>query len=39
MIISRYSYDPVWIYAGIMYPVAFVAFTVLIPRIKQLAMA
>ena len=39
MIISRYSYDPVWIYAGIMYPVAFVAFTVFIPRIKQLAMA
>jgi ACS family hexuronate transporter-like MFS transporter len=38
MIISGYSYDPMWIYAGIMYSVAFVAFIVFIPRIKQLVI-
>jgi MFS transporter, ACS family, hexuronate transporter len=36
LIISKYSYDPIWIYSGIMYSVAFVAFVILIPKIKLL---
>ena len=36
LIISKYSYDPIWIYSGIMYSVVFVAFVVLIPKIKLL---
>ncbi|QGY42604.1 MFS transporter [Maribellus comscasis] len=36
LIISRFSYDPVWIYAGSMYSVAFIAFIILIPKIKLL---
>ena len=34
LIITKYSYDPMWMYAGSMYLVAFVAFVVLIPKIK-----
>ena len=34
VIIAKYSYDPMWIYAGIMYSVAFIVFVVLIPKIK-----
>jgi len=37
LIISIYSYNPVWIYAGSMYSIAFIAFIVLIPKIKPLA--
>lgn len=36
LIVTKYSYDPMWLYAGSMYLVAFVAFIVLIPRIKLL---
>ena len=34
IIISSFSYDPLWIYAGVMYGVAFAGFMVFIPRIK-----
>lgn len=33
-VVSAYSYDPLWYYAGIMYPVAFVFFLIFIPKIK-----
>jgi ACS family hexuronate transporter-like MFS transporter len=36
LIIAKYSYDPIWIYSGIMYSVAFIAFIILIPKIKLL---
>ena len=36
LIISRYSYDPMWIYAGSMYSVAFIGFIIFIPKIKIL---
>jgi ACS family hexuronate transporter-like MFS transporter len=36
MIVSRYSYNPVWFYSGIMYSVAFLAFLILIPNIRLL---
>ncbi|MCG6189753.1 MFS transporter [Maribellus maritimus] len=36
LIISRFSYDPVWIYAGSMYSIAFIAFIIFIPKIKLL---
>lgn len=36
LIVSKYSYDPMWIYSGSMYLVAFIVFIVLIPRIKLL---
>lgn len=36
LIISRYSYDPLWFYCGVMYPVAFLIFVFFIPRIKLL---
>ncbi len=36
LIVTKYSYDPMWLYAGSMYMVAFVAFIVLIPKIKLL---
>ncbi|WP_273275551.1 MFS transporter [Maribacter polysiphoniae] len=35
-IIQSYSYDPMWIYSGLMYPVAFILFLILMPKIKQL---
>jgi ACS family hexuronate transporter-like MFS transporter len=34
LIITKYSYDPMWMYAGSMYLVAFIAFVALIPKIK-----
>jgi MFS transporter, ACS family, hexuronate transporter len=37
LIVTRYSYDPMWIYAGIMYLTAFVCFIIFIPDIKPLA--
>ncbi len=36
VIIYRFSYDPLWIYAGVMYSVAFTVFSVAIPRIKSI---
>jgi ACS family hexuronate transporter-like MFS transporter len=36
LVISRFSYDPMWIYAGSMYSVAFIAFIIFIPKIKLL---
>jgi ACS family hexuronate transporter-like MFS transporter len=36
LIIENYSYSPLWIVSGIMYPLAFVALMVLIPRIKPM---
>ena len=35
-IITKYSYDPMWLYAGSMYLVGFIAFIVFIPKIKLL---
>jgi len=34
LIITRFSYDPMWFYCGLMYFVSFIAFIVLIPKIK-----
>ena len=36
LIITRFSYDPVWIYAGMMYPIAFLTFIIFIPKIKPI---
>lgn len=35
-IITKFSYDPMWWYAGSMYLVAFIAFIVFIPKLKLL---
>jgi ACS family hexuronate transporter-like MFS transporter len=35
-IIQNYSYDPMWIYSGLMYPLAFILFLMLMPKIRQL---
>lgn len=35
-IVQEYSYKPMWIASGILYPIAFVAFILLIPRIRPL---
>lgn len=35
-IVQQYSYKPLWIASGLLYPVAFVAFILLIPRLKPL---
>lgn len=35
-IISNFSYDPMWIYSGLMYSVAFIFFLIFIPRIALL---
>jgi MFS transporter, ACS family, hexuronate transporter len=34
-IVSTYSYNPLWWYAGVMYPIAFIFFIWLIPQIRQ----
>jgi len=34
-VVSNYSYDPMWWYSGVMYPVAFIGFHWLIPQIRQ----
>ncbi|MCK5135432.1 MAG: MFS transporter [Bacteroidales bacterium] len=36
LIITKFSYDPMWLYAGTMYSVAFIGFIIFIPRIKML---
>jgi MFS transporter, ACS family, hexuronate transporter len=35
-IVSKFSYGPVWWYAGSMYLVAFIAFVIFIPKLKLL---
>ncbi|WP_298647262.1 MFS transporter [uncultured Proteiniphilum sp.] len=35
-IVTNYSYDPLWLWAGLMYPFAFVILMVFIPKIKKL---
>ncbi|MBM1106254.1 MFS transporter [Aurantibacter crassamenti] len=35
-IIENYSYDPMWIYSGLMYPIAFILFLIMMPKIRQL---
>jgi MFS transporter, ACS family, hexuronate transporter len=34
-IVSTYSYNPIWWYSGIMYPLVFVFFNFMIPEIRQ----
>ncbi len=34
MIIANYSYNPMWVYSGIMYSLAFIFFVLFIPKIK-----
>lgn len=34
LIITRYSYDPMWVYSGLMYFVSFIVFIALIPKIR-----
>jgi MFS transporter, ACS family, hexuronate transporter len=34
-VVTNYSYNPLWIWAGLMYPVAFVLFAVSMPKIKK----
>jgi ACS family hexuronate transporter-like MFS transporter len=36
LIITRFSYNPMWVYAGSMYLVSFIGFILLIPKIKLL---
>jgi MFS transporter, ACS family, hexuronate transporter len=36
LIITKISYNPMWIYAGLMYSVVFIGFIISIPRIKLL---
>jgi MFS transporter, ACS family, hexuronate transporter len=36
LIITRFSYSPMWIYAGLMYFVAFIGFVIFIPKLKLL---
>ena len=38
-IVSQYSYTPLWVVAGLLYPVAFILFLVFIPRIIELSFA
>lgn len=35
-VVTNYSYDPLWMWAGLMYPLAFVALMVFIPKIKKI---
>lgn len=34
VIIAKFSYNPLWVYAGIMYSLAFIIFSVFIPKIR-----
>ena len=34
-VVTRFSYDPLWIWAGLMYPVAYILFIVFIPVIRK----
>ena len=39
LIITKFSYNPVWIYAGAMYSVTFIVFIIFIPKIKPLKIS
>jgi ACS family hexuronate transporter-like MFS transporter len=39
LIVENYSYSPLWLVAGFLYPVAFILFVIFIPKIKLLPMA
>lgn len=39
LIVENYSYSPLWVVAGFLYPLAFILFMIFIPRIKLLPMA
>lgn len=34
-VVTRFSYDPLWVWAGLMYPVAYILFLVFIPVIRK----
>ena len=34
-VVTNYSYDPLWIWAGLMYPLAFVVLLIFIPKIRK----
>nr|WP_319511892.1 MFS transporter [uncultured Draconibacterium sp.] len=36
LIVTKFSYNPMWLYSGVMYSVAFLAFIIFIPKIKSL---
>jgi ACS family hexuronate transporter-like MFS transporter len=36
LIITHISYNPMWIYAGLMYPVAYIGFIIIVPKIRLL---
>lgn len=38
-IVANYSYSPMWLVAGFLYPLAFILFIIFIPKIKLLPMA
>ena len=38
LIIMKYSYDPLWVYAGLMYLICFIGFVIFIPKIKASAV-
>ena len=38
-IVANYSYSPMWVVAGFLYPLAFILFIIFIPKIKLLPMA
>lgn len=35
-VVTNYSYDPLWLWAGLMYPLAFVILIIFMPKIKKL---
>ncbi|WP_332369123.1 hypothetical protein [Spirosoma telluris] len=38
VVIQRYSYTPLWIASGLLYPLAFILLITLIPKIKALSL-
>jgi ACS family hexuronate transporter-like MFS transporter len=36
LIVESYSYSPVWIVVGLMYPIAFIILIIFIPRIRRI---
>lgn len=38
-IVQNYSYNPIWIISGIMYPVAFLIFVIFVPKIRPFQVA
>jgi len=35
-IIQNFTYDPMWVYSGLMYPIAFILFLIMMPRIRPI---